>query len=70
MSLEVAAHSIHHCLQPAPEPAAGGPHGIPEETSEHRLHPFDEMSLGAARSTVGVSLNRAPHVVVHRVAVW
>ena len=32
ISLEVSALSIHHCLQPAPEPAADGPHGVPGET--------------------------------------
>ena len=30
--LAVAAISIHHCLQPAPETATGGPHGVPGAT--------------------------------------
>ena len=32
VSLEEAALSIHHGLQSLPEPAAGGPHGVPRET--------------------------------------
>ena len=38
ISLEGAAPSTHHCLQPALEPAADGPHGVPGETGEHSLH--------------------------------
>ena len=67
---EKIAASLHHSLNPRPEPLAGLAHGVPGEVAHHLRDLCHQLGHSVVGGSVHISLANAPHVVGLGVTLW